>query len=432
LPSTDLYTRCPARLRAVTVEIWSIRLHIACVGGGPAGLYLAILMKQAEPDHRVVVYERKPRHSSDGWGVVFWDDLLDDLRRTDAETAWRVAEQAFRWHGQQLVLDGEPVRIEAGGYGIGRSAFLDILRQRASDVGVELEFDREIRGPAELDSADVVVASDGANSLVRQTVDEFGTSIVKGQNTYVWLGTDRIFDTFTFAFERTNAGWIWFHAYAFDDRTSTCIIECGPETRAGLGLDELSAHESLAVLEKVFRRDLDGSRLMSSSRDDETLPWLNFRTVTNERWHSDRTVLVGDAAHTTHFSIGSGTRLAIQDAIALATALQHADSPQSAFEEYEKARRAGLLPAQHEARLSSQWFESVERYERLPAPAFFALLRARRDPMLPRVSPQLYYRVYASVDRIPALRSARAWAGPRARALYSRLKRRQTTNAHPS
>ncbi len=400
-------------------------MHIACVGGGPAGLYLAILMKQAEPDHRVVVFERKARYSSDGWGVVFWDDLVDDLRRTDPETAQRVSDTAYRWQGQQLVLDGEQVPIPAGGYGIGRSALLDILRQRALDLGVELEFDHEVKDPAELPAADVVVASDGANSVVRQTVGAFGTNVAQGSNFYVWLGTDSIFDTFTFAFERTKAGWIWFHAYAFDDRTSTCIIECTRETWAGLGLDSQSTAESLALLESVFRRPLDGGKLLSSSRADEPLPWLNFRTVTNERWHSGNTVLVGDAAHTTHFSIGSGTRLAIQDAIALAIALQRADAPHSAFADYEKGRRAALLPAQHEARLSAQWFESVERYEKLPAPAFFALLRARRDPILPRVSPKLYYRVYASVDRIPALRSARAWIGPRARAVYSRLKRRE-------
>jgi 2-polyprenyl-6-methoxyphenol hydroxylase-like FAD-dependent oxidoreductase len=398
-------------------------MHIACVGGGPAGLYLAILMKQAEEEHRVVVLERKPRHSGDGWGVVFWDDLLDDLRRTDPETARRVSDAAFRWQGQQLVLDGEYVRHQAGGYGIGRSTMLDILRERALEVGVELEFERDVKNPAELQPVDVIVASDGANSVMRQTIDDFGTNVVEGQNRYVWLGTDRIFDTFTFGFERTDAGWMWFHGYAFDDRTSTFIVECAPETWAGLGLDARSASESLTLLERVFERELDGSRLMSSARSDETLPWLNFRTVTNERWHSGNTVLVGDAAHTTHFSIGSGTRLAIQDAIALAAALQRAATPQAAFAEYQNVRRTALLPSQHEARLSAQWFENVERYEGLPAPAFFALLRARRDPMLPRVSPKLYYRLYASADRIPALRSARAWIGPRARAVYSRLKR---------
>ena len=398
-------------------------MQITCVGGGPAGLYLAILMKQAEQDHEVRVLERNREHIGDGWGVVFWDDLLNDLRATDPETARRVAETAYRWHGQHLIARGELVEHEGGGYGIARSALLDILAQRASDLGVKIEFDHEVTSTDELRDADVVVAADGVNS-VRRGTEAFGTNIAVGRNKYVWLGTDKIFDAFTFALEKTESGWIWFHTYAYDRNTSTCIIECAPDTWTGLGLDTRSGPDSLALLQEIFGRPLDGGSLISPAREDAPLPWLNFKSVTNDRWHADKTVLVGDAAHTTHFSIGSGTRLALQDAIALAAALQEADAPRSAFAEYEKRRRAALRPAQNDARLSAQWFEQVDRYIDLPGPALFALLRARRDPVLPHVPPKYYYRFYATAEKSQTFRKLKQQLGPEVRALYSRLKRR--------
>jgi anthraniloyl-CoA monooxygenase len=396
-------------------------MRIVCVGGGPAGLYLAILLKQADQHHRVTVLERKPQHCGDGWGVVFWDDLLADLDSTDPETAQLVRERARRWQGQHLVLDGERIEHEGRGYGIARSTLLDVLAQRATDVGVDLQFDSDVVSASELD-ADVIVASDGANSIVRQgDANQFGTHVDVGRNMYVWLGTNKMFDAFTFAFAQTDAGWIWFHAYAFDDCASTCIVECASDTWKGLGFDTRSAPDSIALLEKIFSSHLDGQRLISPRHDVAALPWLKFKTVTNERWHTDKTVLVGDAAHTTHFSIGSGTRLAFEDAIALADALQHAATPQAAFAAYEQRRRAALRSTQHDACRSAQWFEEVTRYTDLAAPAFFALLRARRDPVLPHVPPRLYYALYAPVERSPALRNLRQRIGPTARAFYNRL-----------
>jgi len=396
-------------------------MRIVCVGGGPAGLYLAILMKQADQRHHVTVLERKPQHCRDGWGVVFWDDLLGDLHSTDPETARLVGERARQWHGQHCVLNGERIEHEGRGYGIARSALLDVLAQRAADVGVDVQFDTDVVNASELD-ADVIVASDGANSILRQAdPDRFGTHVAVGRNMYVWLGTDKIFDAFTFAFEQTDAGWIWFHAYAFDGCASTCIVECTSDTWKGLGFDTRSAPDSISLLEKIFANHLNGHRLISPRQDVAALPWLKFKTVTNQRWHSDKTVLVGDAAHTTHFSIGSGTRLALEDAIALADALQHGETPQTAFVAYEHSRRAALRTTQHDARRSAQWFEDVTRYTDLTAPAFFALLRARRDPVLPHVSPKLYYALYAPVERNAALRNLRHRIGPTARALYNRL-----------
>ncbi len=398
-------------------------MRIVCVGGGPAGLFFAILMKKSDPDHDVVVLERNAPGCAGGWGVVFWDDLLEDLGNADPETAQRIRESAFAWHGQVLDLEGERCEHAGGGYGIGRSKVLELLTERAGALGVDIRFDHDVTSASPLPDADVVVACDGVNSVLRQREPHtFQTNVVVGRNKYVWLGTTRVFNLFTFAFANTDAGWIWFHAYAFDEDTSTCIVECSPETWAGLGLDTRSGPESLKVLEEIFEDQLGGAPLLSIGRDDEALPWLNFRTVTNEHWYSDNTVLMGDAAHTTHFAIGSGMRLAFQDAIALAGEFQQHDTPQAAFAAYEKRRRTAITRLQHEARFSAQWFENVARYAHLSAPEFFVLLRARRDPVLPRIPPKLYYRLYTAADRVAFLRTLRHRLGPKARAFYSRSR----------
>ena len=402
-------------------------MRIVCVGGGPAGLFFAILMKKSDPSHEVVVFERKPAGRAGGWGVVFWDDLLADLHDNDPDTARCIGEQAFRWKGQVLDLEGERTDHEGCGYGIARARVLDILTDRAKALGVDIRFDREITSPCDVPDADIVVACDGANSVLRRAdQDQFETNVVAGRNKYVWLGTTKVFDAFTFAFVKTEAGWIWFHAYAFDTQTSTCIVECSPETWKGLGLDTLCANEGLQVLEEIFAKQLDGEPLISAT-EDIALPWINFRTVTNERWSSQQTVLMGDAAHTTHFSIGSGMRLAFQDAIGLATELQRHLEPEAAFAAYEKHRIATIARPQQEARFSALWFENAERYVHLPAPALFVVLRARRDPLLARVSPKTYYRLYATVDKVGVLRMLRRRIGPKARTLYSRQWRRADT-----
>jgi anthraniloyl-CoA monooxygenase len=399
-------------------------MRIVCVGGGPAGLFFAILMKKSDPDHEVVVLERKPPERAGGWGVVFWDDLLADLGDNDADTAGRIGEKAFRWNGQILELEGVRAEHEGCGYGIARSQALAILTERATALGVDIRFDREVTSPRDVPDADIVVACDGASSVLRRAGrDRFGTNVGVGRNKYVWLGTTRVFDAFTFAFVKTEAGWIWFHAYAFDAQTSTCIVECAPETWKGLGFDTRSACESLQLLEEIFASQLEGEPLISAT-DDEVLPWLTFRTVTNDRWYSHETVLMGDAAHTTHFSIGSGMRLAFQDAIALAAELQRRPNPEVAFAAYEKVRRAALARPQHEAHFSRKWFEDAERYVHLSAPALFVVLRARRDPVLARLSPKVYYRLYTIVDKVGVLRTLRRRIGPKARTLYSRQWRR--------
>jgi len=396
-------------------------MRIACIGGGPAGLYFAILMKARDPAHEVTVFERNRPGVTYGWGVVFWDDLVEQLQASDPATASEIGASSLRWNGQLLAVEGKPpVHMGGHGYGIGRQRLLDILVERATGLGVRVEFDSEIEDAARLSDADLIVACDGVNSRLRELRrEQFQTDVVAGGNKYIWLGTSRVFGAFTFAFVHTDAGWIWCHAYGFDASTSTFIAECSPETWTGLGFDRLGEAETLRLLEQIFERHLEGNPLKSKARAQGGTAWLNFRTVTNEKWHTDNIVLMGDTAHTTHFTIGSGTRLALEDAIALAARLQKETPLPTALERYENKRRSALLRTQSDARLSSRWFESVPRYIDLDPPEVFALLRERRSPLLPRVPPRTYYRLYRTTQRNAALRKLRRWVAPAVKSLYS-------------
>jgi anthraniloyl-CoA monooxygenase len=362
-------------------------MRIACVGGGPAGLYLAILMKLRDPGHDVVVLERNPAGVTYGWGVVIWDDMLESLRANDAPTAAAICAEGFRWVGQHVLIDGQPSAHLAGsGLSIYRQRLLDILTARALKLGVDVRFETEVEDPASLD-ADLVVACEGVNSRLRnQDADRFGTRIDTGRNRYMWLGTTRVFDAFTFAFVRTQAGWVWCHAYGFDANASTFIVECSPATWAGLGFGQLGLEETTTLLEGLFARQLDGHRLVAQAPDTDRAPWLTFRTVTNRRWRHGNVVLAGDSAHTTHFSIGSGTKLALEDAIGLADALGADDDLGRALTAYERKRKAALLPWQRDARNSARWFEHLPRHIDLGAAQFIDLLEDRRSRRLERVS----------------------------------------------
>jgi 2-polyprenyl-6-methoxyphenol hydroxylase-like FAD-dependent oxidoreductase len=396
-------------------------MRIACVGGGPAGLYLAILMKARDPDHELTVFERNPPGVTYGWGVVFWDDLVEQLEASDPATAREISANSFRWNGQLLaVQESEPVHVRGHGYGIGRQRLLDILVERARTLGVRVEFESEIESSDELPEADLIVACDGVHSRIRQRhLEHFQTDIVVGRNKYIWLGTARVFDAFTFAFVQTDAGWIWCHAYGFDGSTSTFIAECSPETWRGLALDRLGEAETIRRLEEIFGRQLQGHSLRSKARAQGEAAWLNFRTLTNEKWHADNIVLMGDAAHTTHFTIGSGTRLALEDAISLAANLQQETRIATALERYEQERRRALVRTQSDARFSARWFESVPRYMDLDPPQVFALLMDRRSPLLPRVSPRTYYQLHRATQQNAALRKLRRWVAPAVKSLYN-------------
>lgn len=399
-----------------------MRVKVACVGGGPAGLYLSILLKRQDPSHDITVYERDPEGSTYGWGVTYWRGLLDKLHEHDPETARAVEEHSVRWNdGVAHVRDLTTRHRGDEGHGIGRHRFLELLAARARELGVRLEFEHAIT-PENLPDADLIVAGDGVRSALRTAhAGHFGTEVREGRNHYAWLGTTKVFDAFTFGFVETDHGWIWCYGYGFGPDRSTCVIECAPETWSGLGLDRADEAEGLTLLEKLFADVLDGHCLIGRSGADGSAQWLNFRTLTNRTWSRGNLVLIGDAAHTTHYSIGAGTTLALEDAIALAAALrEHTELPQ-ALARYERQRKAELLSVQSAARYSAQWYENLPRYIHLPPQQMFALLGQRHSPLLPYVPPQLYYRLDKAAGQLEALRRLKRWLGPKiARSAHAR------------
>jgi 2-polyprenyl-6-methoxyphenol hydroxylase-like FAD-dependent oxidoreductase len=392
------------------------------VGGGPAGLYFALLMKLREPGHDITVFERNAAGLTYGWGVVFGSDLLARLHRNDPASAQQIDQTAFRWVNEVADVEGERVQAECGGYSINRQRLLDILAGRARDLGVQVEFGRDVTAAALLPQADLVVACDGVNSRTRLASGAFHTDVRTGSNRYIWLGTDKVFESFTFPFVRTDCGWVWAHAYGYDAESSTFIVECSAGTWAGLGFDTMSPPDGLALLEKLFERQLDGHQLIGHARDDANIQWLNFRAITNQRWYDGRTVLMGDAAHTTHFTIGSGTKLAIEDAIVLADNLSPGKPLELGLQSYERQRQTELLQLQSEARFSAQWFENVSRYIDLEPHQFFALLRERRSPLLPHLSPWLFYQLHRATGEATVLRELRRRVGGKAVTAYGRRK----------
>jgi 2-polyprenyl-6-methoxyphenol hydroxylase-like FAD-dependent oxidoreductase len=391
-------------------------VKVAIVGGGPAGLYLSILLKLQDAAHDITVHERDPEGSTYGWGVTYWQGLLDELHRRDPQSARAIDAASVRWSdGVAHVRDRTTRHHGDQGFGIGRHRLLHILADRARSLGVHVHHEHAITDARALpDDADLVVAADGVRSALRtRHADHFGTEVGVGRNCYIWLGTTKVFDAFTFAFTETDHGWIWAYGYGYSDTHSTCVIECPPETWTGLGLDLADASDGLALLEKLFADVLDGHPLIGRAQADGSAQWLNFRTLTNRTWHRGNLVLLGDAAHTTHYSIGAGTTLALEDSIALATALgAHADLPH-ALARYETERKRALLPAQSAARHSAQWYENLPRYIHLPPERMFALLGQRHSPLLPYVPPQLYYRLDRAAGRLEPLRRLKRWLGPR-------------------
>ncbi|MFI6906029.1 FAD-dependent monooxygenase [Nonomuraea sp. NPDC050394] len=372
-------------------------MKVACVGGGPASLYFSILMKRADPSHEITIYERNPAGSTYGWGVTYWDELLNSLHRADPESASTISANSVRWDNWVVhVHDRTTVELEQSdeGYGIGRRELLAILAERARSLGVRIEYEREITGEDDLADADLVAGCDGVTSALRERhADHFGTKVAVGRNLYIWLGTTKIFDAFTFAFVDTEHGWIWCYGYGFGNEHSTCVIECAPATWKGLGLDRANEAHSLAILEKLFTNLLEGHPLIGRSGPDGKAHWLNFRTLTNRTWYRDNLVLLGDAAHTTHYSIGAGTALALGDAAFLVQALHSETQLQSALARYERERMSSIRFTQRAAHYSARWYENLSRYISLPPSQMCALLGQRHSPVLPLVPPRLYYQM---------------------------------------
>jgi len=342
-------------------------MKIACVGGGPAGLYFAISMKLRDPAHEVEIFERNAPGVTFGWGVVFSDLTVDNIRRNDPASAEIVTGEFAHWDDIDVHFRGETITSGGHGFiGIGRKRLLEILQNRARELGVVLHFDAEC-DPADPKwrDYDLVIASDGINSRFRDSQPEaFGMDVDVRGNRFVWLGTSKVFDAFTFAFEETEHGWIWAHAYRFAPDCSTFIVECSEQTWHEFGFDRMSQDEGIAACEKLFAKYLDGHRLQSNaSHLVGSAAWLNFRRIKCERWSSGNVILLGDAAHTAHFSIGSGTKLALEDAIKLADVLNRKGlSLEAALNEYQAERSLEVLKLQNSARNSTEWFETLERY----------------------------------------------------------------------
>jgi anthraniloyl-CoA monooxygenase len=343
-------------------------LRVACLGGGPAGLYFAIAMKLRDPGHEIVVVERNRPYDTFGWGVVLSDETLANLKAADPVSAAEIARGFVYWDDIATHYRGTVTRSSGHGFcGIGRKRLLNILQDRARALGVELQFEAEIDGLEPYKGYDLIVASDGANSKVRSGLAHvFRPDIDVRRTKYVWLGTHQKFDdAFTFIFEETDkgpGGWIWAHAYQFEPQTATFIVECSEATWRNLGFDRMSQEETLAACERIFARNLGGNRLMTNARHLRGSAWLNFNRVLCESWSHENIVLMGDAAATAHFSVGSGTKLALESAIALAEYLHTEPTMPAAFRRYEEDRRTQVLRLQSAARNSTEWFEEVERY----------------------------------------------------------------------
>jgi anthraniloyl-CoA monooxygenase len=355
-------------------------MRVTCVGGGPAGLYFALLAKRRFPDWNVRVFERNRPLETFGWGVVFSDATLERLAEADEPSYHAIAESFAHWDAIEVQIAGRTITSGGHGFcGIARRRLLEILIDRARAAGVELQFESEIDDLETLRAqSDLLVGADGINSRVRGAfAGTFRPQLDRGRCRFVWLGTTLPLDAFTFFFERTEHGWFTVHAYRFDAATSTFIVECREETWLAHGLDRADTQATIAFCQQLFARALRGHRLIANSAHLRGRDWINFTRVHNQRWIHQNVVLIGDAAHTAHFSVGSGTKLAMEDAIGLVDALGSAQSFDEALEAYEAARRIEVLKLQNAARNSTEWFENVARYASLPPEQFAYSLLTR-------------------------------------------------------
>jgi anthraniloyl-CoA monooxygenase len=345
-------------------------MNINVLGAGPGGLYAALLLKKNHPDWQIDVFERNPAGATYGWGVVFSDRTLTAFREADYQSYTEITESFVTWDAIDVHIGGRLVRC--GGHvfaGLARRRLLRILQRRCEQLGVALHFQSEVDDLDMLQQADLLIAADGVNSKLRARYAEtFQPSVIPGEARYIWFGTDKLFDAFTFIFRENEHGLFQVHAYPFNGTTATFIVECAEETWQRAGLDQADEAQSLAYCETLFADQLRGRKLMSNySR------WLQFATVKNRHWSHENTVLLGDAAHTAHFSIGSGTKLAMEDSIALAQAFERRDERRGAarralavaacLQQYEQARKPRVETLQAAAAESQLYFEHTRRYQ---------------------------------------------------------------------
>jgi anthraniloyl-CoA monooxygenase len=360
-------------------------MKVSVVGAGPAGLYLGILLAKADPAHEIRVMERNPPDATFGWGVVFSEETLGALRDADQPTYMEITDTFARWDTVDIRYRGQILR--SGGHSfsaIARKQLLLILQRRCHELGVKLEFGVEVDASSDVGPADLVVAADGVNSVFRRRwAEELGSVVEPQGGKYVWFGTDLVLDAFTFVFRDTEHGLFQVHSYPFDERTSTFIVECPEATWRQAGLDQMDEQESIAFCERLFAEDLAGHRLLSNRS-----VWLDFLRVSNRTWHHGNVVLLGDAAHTAHFSIGSGTKLAMEDATSLANAFVRHRDVEAAIVDYELERQPVVERAQQAADDSAAYFERVGHHAQL-APIQFAFNLLTRSGRISHANLQL-------------------------------------------
>lgn len=355
-------------------------MKVGIVGGGPAGLYSAILLKKADPGADVTVIEKNPRGVTWGWGVVFSEETMGRFADADPESFASISSAFARWDAIDVHFKGQCISSRGHDFaGIRRVKLLDILAARAEELGVKIDYDTEVDITldelARFADADLIIAADGVGSRVRARYEgSFKTSIVDGTARYIWLGSDKLWDTFTFIVRENEHGLFQVHAYRFDTDTSTFIVECDDTSWRNAGLDRADEATSIAYCQSLFAPELGDAKLMGNRSR-----WISFPTLRCERWRHDNIVIIGDAAHTAHFSIGSGTKLAMEDAIELVAALTedpHREVRDS-LAEYEQARRLDVSKIQRAASVSQKWFEEISRYKHFDPPQFVASMMTR-------------------------------------------------------
>ena len=364
-------------------------MKINIIGGGPAGMYLAILLKKADASHDITIFERNGPDDTFGWGVVFSGRTLANLHAADAVSHAEITRDFEMWDNVDVVHREEKISIHGNSFsGIARIRLLKLLQKRCEELDVRINFRSEVSDLEGVRSdCDLLVGADGVNSNARQTLArEFKPDLSLRPNKYIWYGTNQLFQGLTLTFRKNAAGVFAAHSYKFNSTTSTFIVECDSETWANAGFARMSDEDTRSYVEGVFAKDLNGHPLLSNNSK-----WINFLLVKNERWHSRNVVLIGDALHTAHFSIGSGTKLAMEDAIALAACLGNALTVAEALDEFERTRRPMIEDYQAAAHDSMLWFEHARDYMNLdPIELAYALMTRsgrvddealrRRDP----------------------------------------------------